>query len=129
MLQALDLLSLFLCMVDLEQPTDVAAPIVRVQATLRELDQPAGPRSVSAVPTRRGGEHIALTAGVLAAGTVSVTPFPFSGSTIEVSIPVRRLPQGRYATPAHAAEAYHAAPLSPVRCTLVADPLPTRAAG
>ena len=123
-LQALDLLSLFLCLADLRQPTELAAPIVRVQATLRELDQRPGPRSLPAVPTRRAGEHVTLTAGVLAPGTVSVTPFPFAGSSLEVSVPVRPLSRCSYATAARAVNAYHAAAISPVRCTLVADPLP-----
>jgi hypothetical protein len=123
LLQTLDLLSLFLCLVELDRATDVRAPATPVTATLAELDQRPGPRVVTGVPTRPGDEHLSLTVGVLAPGRVSVAPFPFAGEQLEIEIPVRRLARGAYASAARAAEAYHAAPLATLRCTLVADPL------
>jgi hypothetical protein len=123
-LQALDLLSLFLCLVDLDHATDLRAPLVAVQATLRDLDQRPGARALPAVPTRRGGAHVTLTAAVLAPGVVGITPFPFGGEAVSIEIPVRRLARTTYASAARAADAYHAAAVSPVRCTLVADPSP-----
>jgi hypothetical protein len=126
LLQTLDLLSLYLCLVDLGRATDVGAAATPVTATLGELDQRPGPRVIAGVPTRAGDEHVSLTAGVLAPGLVGVTPFPFAGEGLEIEIPLRRLARSAYASAARAAEAYHAARLTAVRCALVADPLPGR---
>lgn len=125
-LQALDLLSLLLCLVDVGRPTDLSAPPAPVQATLREIDQRPGPRVVGAVPTGPGGEHVALTAAVLAPGVVSLVPFPFAGDAVEVEIPTRLLARTTYGSAALAADAYHAAPVTPARCAIIADPPPAR---
>jgi hypothetical protein len=123
LLQTLDLLSLFLCMVDVERATDAAAPAVLVKQTLGALDQRPGARVVAGVPTRPGGQHVELRARVLAPGRVAIAPFPFAGERLEIEIPVRALRRSSYASAARAAEAYHAAPVSALRCVLVADPL------
>lgn len=121
-LQALDLLSLYLCLVDLARPSDPAAPARRVQSTLGALEQPAGPRTVDAVPLGRAGEHTVLTAAVLAPGVVGVDPFPFAEAELTLEIPVRTLSRTSYASAARAAEAWHAAATTPAPFTLVPGP-------
>ena len=50
--------------------------------------------------------------------------FRSAADPVSIEIPIRRLARSAYASPARAAEAYHAAAVSPLRCTIVADPLP-----
>ena len=119
-LQALDLLSLFLCLTDLDQPTDGAAPTLAMGGTLRDVRQPPGARTVASVPTVPGGEHVELTVSVVEPRVVTVAPSPFASAELEVDVPLRTLPERRYATDYGAAEAYHHAPLTPVRVAIVA---------
>jgi hypothetical protein len=117
-LQALDVVSLYLCVTDLDAPTDLQAQTVPVAATLRGIDQPDGARTVPFVPTTDEG-HAELRLHVAPERRVVVDPFPFGGD-VTVEIPTRRIADEQYADAAAAAAAYHAAPVVPERCVLVA---------
>ena len=118
-LQALDFLSLFLCLVDVEQSSERSTAPVMMPDTLRDTVQRPGARLLPSVPTRRGGEHVTLTLTVSAPRVVTVEPFPFAAAKVEVEIPLRRLPRVRYASAPAAADAYRSAVVSPLPCTLV----------
>jgi hypothetical protein len=115
-LQALDLLSLALCLIDVDVPTYVAAQPIPVPATLRDLVQPSGPRLVPNVPAR-GGEHLDIVVAVAEPGVVVFDPYPLNRSGIECSITARLLPDVHHDD---AARAYHEATPTAVRFTVVA---------
>ncbi len=69
LLQALDLISLAVGLVDTAQPTQGGDP-VSVPRTLARIEQPPGARSIPAVPVAPGGPYIALMLRVIAPGEV-----------------------------------------------------------
>jgi len=118
-LQALDLLSLFLCLLDVEHPSEESAPALPMASTLREVEQPPGARTVASVPTTPGGEHVELIVRVVEPFVVAVDPSPFETAAFTVEVPLRMLAQRSYASGYAAAEAYHAARLTPVAVEIV----------
>ena len=115
-LQALDLLSLALCLLDTRQPTDPKAPRPLAAMTLRELEQPPGGRVVAGVPAAAGA-RADLRLDVIDAGVVRVDPFPFSGGELTLALAARRMADGPHAD---AAAAYHGAEIVTAAITLVA---------
>jgi hypothetical protein len=115
-LQALDLLSLFLCTADLSRPSGSAPEDPPVWATLATIDQPAGGRVLPSVPS--AGGHADVRLAVEAPGTVTLDPCPFGAEPVPVVIPVRRLEDRPYADAEAAAAALRAAPVEPVAVTL-----------
>ena len=114
-LQAVDLMSLALCLMDVEstsggQPIDVAN-------SLAAVDQVAGPRLITGVPEAAGGPYAALELTVTAPGAVRVEPFPFAHD-FELRIAVRELDDRPYAGPDDAAAAYHGAPVRELAVTI-----------
>jgi Protein of unknown function (DUF3891) len=107
-LQALDFLSLALCLLDLDQPSAANEPVT-MPGTLPRIDQPPGPRSVPAVPLDAGGEHVDVTVRVIHPGSIALDPYPFSAPSFEIEVPVRWLADRRYDSAKESAEAYHAA--------------------
>jgi hypothetical protein len=118
-LQALDLLSLALCLLDTRRPTDHQATPPLAALTLRELEQPAGGRIVARVPAAEGA-HLDLRLDVIDAGVVRVDPFPFAGSELALALSARHMADQPHAD---AAAAYHAAELVTSAVTLVAAEL------
>jgi hypothetical protein len=108
-LQALDLLSLALCLIDLESPTAVDEAARAVPATLRGIDQPAGGRLVPNVPTA-GDDHVTLELTVLRPGLVELDPYPFDGPVVNGKIRARLLDDVGHDDAAAAAAAFHEAP-------------------
>jgi hypothetical protein len=115
-LQALDLLSLAVCLLDTRTPSDPAIAPPRMAATLRELDQPAGGRIIARVPAT-GGEHIDLRLDVVEPHVVAIGPSPLSAGELPLQIEARRLADRPYEDPAGA---FHAAERLTVPVTLVA---------
>ena len=117
-LQALDLASLALCLLDTRSPTDAGADDIPVPATLREIDQPAGGRLIPNVPTT-GGAHVTLRLRVIAPELVLVDPFPLATSGLRFEVQARRMPDERFASVDSAAAAYHDAEVVALGFTLV----------
>jgi Protein of unknown function (DUF3891) len=114
-LQALDLLSLALCLLDTRRPTDPGLEPPLMAITLRELDQPPGGRLVARVPAGEG-EHADLRLQVSAPGVVSLDPFPFTGSAVDLELTARALEDRAHSDPA---TAYHGAQVLTSTVTLV----------
>lgn len=117
LLQALDLMSLALGLVDLTEPaTDDSVP---VPSTLGRIDQPRGARSIPAVPVAPGGPYVELTVRIPSAGVVSLDPYPFAQPAFQLEVSARRLEDRRYGTAEEAARAYHAADARAIRIQIV----------
>jgi Protein of unknown function (DUF3891) len=108
-LQALDFLSLALCLLDTERQSGPGDPVA-MPGTLPSVDQPIGARSIPSVPAGAGGaEHVNITLRVSAPHTVTLDPYPFSEDGFEVTVPARGLDDRRYTSDQESAKAYHAA--------------------
>jgi hypothetical protein len=113
LLQALDLMSLALGLIDLGQ-TMRGDDSVSVPATLARVEQPPGVRSIPAVPVAPGGPYVALTLRVTAPGEVALDPYPFSETGFELELSARRLEDRPYRSAEEAASAYHGASAEPI---------------
>ena len=99
LLQALDLISLTLCLIDTRE---ASSGETRPAATnLRSIDQPPGGRWVTLVPAR-ASEYSDLEIRVREPGVVEIEPFPLSQTGAEVEFRARRLPDRRFEDPAGA---------------------------
>jgi Protein of unknown function (DUF3891) len=105
LLQALDLMSLALGLVDPAQPA--TADPVPVPSTLAHVEQPAGARTIPAVPVGPGGPYVDLTLRIDSAGVVALDPYPFSEASFVLELSACRLEDRRYASAEEAARAYH----------------------
>lgn len=114
-LQAVDLMSLALCLMDVERPSPNEP--VDAGTTLAAIDQPPGPRLITGVPRAPGGPYAVLELTVAEPGTVRVAPYPFA-EEFGLSIAVRELEARRYAGPDDAAAAYRAASVHELAVTI-----------
>ena len=105
LLQALDLMSLALGLLDLGTPA--TGDPIPVPSTLSRVDQPEGARSIPAVPVAPGGPYVELTMRVTAPGVVALDPYPFSEPSFALELSARRLEDRRYDSAADAARVYH----------------------
>jgi hypothetical protein len=117
-LQALDLISLTLSLVDPEAPTAPDAEPVPLPATLATVEQPVGPRLLPTVPTARLGDRVDLRLDVPGPGIAAIAPWPFAEERIAVELPARRL-AANLAGEAAWTDAYRAAPIEPLGWELV----------
>ena len=108
LLQALDLTSLALGLLDTTEPTRVGEP-VSVPRTLGRIEQPPGARSVPSVPMAPGGPYVALVLRITAPGEVVLDPYPFSDTSFEIELSARTIDDRRYGSAEEAASAYHGA--------------------
>jgi hypothetical protein len=115
-LQALDLLSLALCLLDTRRPSDPKAPPPLAAMTLRGLQQPPGGRIVAGVPAAAGA-RADLRLDVIDAGVVRVDPFPLAGGELTLALSARRMADQPHAD---AAAAYHGAEIVTTALTLLA---------
>ena len=113
LLQALDLMSLALGLVDTGQPMR-DEDSVSVPQTLARIEQPPGARSIPAVPVAPGGPYVPLTLRVTAPGEVVLDPYPFSETSFGIEVSARRLEDRRYGSAEDAASAYHGAQPEPI---------------
>jgi Protein of unknown function (DUF3891) len=113
LLQAFDLMSLALGLVDPTEPA-VDDPVA-VPSTLARLDQPRGARSIPAVPVAPGGPYIELKLRIPSPGVVTLDPYPFSEPSFELEVSARRVDDRRYESADEAARAYHGAEAQAIR--------------
>jgi hypothetical protein len=117
MLQAQDVLSLYVCMAVLE-PAGDDAETKPATATLASLDQSAGVRTIDLVPTRPGRERAELRLTVVEPGVVTVDPFPFAEDSIVAAVSARVIPNRSYASAAQAREAAEQGERTTIACEL-----------
>ena len=113
LLQALDLMSLALGLVDTSQPMR-GGDSVSVPQTLARIEQPREVRSIPMVPVAPGGPYLTVTLRVTAPGEVVLDPYPFSEAGFELELSARRIDDRPYDSAEDAASAYHGAPLDPI---------------
>jgi hypothetical protein len=118
LLQAVDLLSLGLGLLDTDAPGDGGEPAT-VSSTLARVEQGGQARLIDCVPLRVGGEVVTLTLAPLGSGRVSLDPYPLSGGELALEIPARRIPDRRYESAEAAGRTWHSAPPAARRVTLV----------
>ncbi|HEX8752229.1 MAG TPA: hypothetical protein VF731_02330, partial [Solirubrobacterales bacterium] len=119
LLQALDVISLALSLLDPTRVTDPGVEPVPLPATLSAIEQPLGGRLLPAAPTAPLGEHVDLTLLVVAPGVATIDPWPFGRAEIGLTLPARVLP-GEGLPETAGVEAYRQAPPSPIAWTLTA---------
>ncbi len=108
LLQALDLMSLALGLVDLGRPM-TGGDSVSIFSTLARIEQPPGMRSIPVVPVAPGGPYVTVMLRVREPGEVVVDPYPFSETGFEIELSGRLLEDRRYDSAEDAASAYHRA--------------------
>jgi hypothetical protein len=97
LLQAFDLLSLYLCTADLAPAP--GAPVARLTDVLGEIEAPPGPRVIGTVPERPGGARLDLVLTPAGAGAVAVDPYPFDQDSAELALSARSIPDRSYESP------------------------------
>ncbi len=117
-LQAVDLLSLALGLMDLEHP--IAGEPVDAGSRLAAIDQPPGSRLVGTVPVRRGGPYTTIAVACPRPGRVELDPYPLGEPAVEVVLPQYTLEDRAYTTAAQAAAALAASPPRKLRLTITA---------
>jgi len=117
-LQALDLLSLALSLLDTSIVSDDVAGQPLMSSTLRPLAQPPGGRVIECVPAA-GCRHMSLHLEVIEPGRVAIDPFPFSAREVELAITARVLPPPPLGDAQAVSRAYHGAKLLTSTVTLV----------
>jgi hypothetical protein len=116
-LQALDVTSLALSLIDPAVGSDLAVEPPLLTATLFQVEQPPGARILPGIPTAPLGEHLDLFFSVPEPGVASLDPWPFAESSFAVELPSRPFPReglGEEETTL----AYREAPPEPIRWTL-----------
>jgi hypothetical protein len=111
-LQALDVISLALSLIDPSEATDPGAEPLLLTHNLWQVEQPPGARILPAVPTGPLGEHLDLRFEVTAPGRATLDPWPFSQASIELELPARVVSGGRPAQ--EGAEEFQRAPAAPL---------------
>jgi hypothetical protein len=101
LLQAWDLLSLYVSLMDI-RPSD--GPVVPLASTLKGLDQVPGAKLIESVPLRIAGARSDLVLTPVADGVVTVDPYPFDVDSIDVSVTGKAIPDRRYASQEDARE-------------------------
>jgi hypothetical protein len=97
LLQALDLLSLYVCAANLS-PAD-GEPTETLTGVLGAIEQQPGPRVIGAVPHRPGGRRVDLVLTPTGGDAVAVDPYPFDQDNLELSVSARGIPDRRYESP------------------------------
>ncbi len=115
LLQAWDLLSLYVCLIDLS----VADTAPRaVHETLSSIDQEPGPRTIPAVPTAVGGQRVQLVLEASSPGAITVDPFPFDRDELTWRVAARVIPDRDYSGSEDAAAELAAARRSSISCVM-----------
>lgn len=99
-LQALDIISLTLSLIDPAEPSPAGIEKPPITATLFPVEQPPGGRILPSIPTRPLGEHLDLSFAVVGPGVASIEPWPFAEPGFELRLPCRVLPADGSAGPA-----------------------------
>jgi hypothetical protein len=97
LLQAFDLLSLYVCAANLA-PAD-GERTETLTSVLGAIEQQPGPRVIGAVPQRPGGARDVLTLTPIGDDAVTVDPYPFDQDELELALTARGIPDRRYESP------------------------------
>ncbi len=119
LLQALDVMSLALSLLD---PAAVIDPVAQAQplpSTLFQVEQPPGGRILPAIPVAPLGEHLDLVLTVPEPGLAAIDPWPFEQASFTVALPARVLEDTELPEEEGTA-AFHAAPWTAIEWTLAA---------
>ncbi|MBS1880717.1 MAG: DUF3891 family protein [Actinobacteria bacterium] len=116
-LQALDVTSLALSLLDPVRPTDPAVEPAALTATLFQVEQQPGARILPSVPTAPLGEHLDLRLTIPEPGVAAFDPWPFAGDGFALVLPSRWLSEDGLGEE-EARAAYRAAPVEPIRWEL-----------
>jgi hypothetical protein len=117
-LQAVDLLSLYLCATDGTRLTKRALEPTPAHATIVLGDHGDEPRLLSSVPTRPGAALAQLELNIVAPGVVVIDPYPLGREEREVEVDARVIADRRYESGAVAAVAYRDSPVETIRWRL-----------
>ncbi|MGW2651092.1 DUF3891 family protein [Streptomyces sp. NPDC001393] len=118
LLQAWDLLSIYVCM-NVHTPAPDGAEPLLLGSTLRSLDQVPGVRIIPNVPTAIGGERVDLRLRVVEPGVIEVDPYPFGPREVELSIEATVIPDRRYASQEDARAAVEKGGKVTVTCRMI----------
>jgi uncharacterized protein DUF3891 len=124
LLQALDVISLALSLLDPAEVTDADAEALPLPSTLFQVEQPPGPRILPAVPVAPLGEHLDLLLTVREPGVAAIDPWPFADTAFAIALPSRVLEDEELPEPEGVA-AFHAAPMAPISWTLRGSTAPS----
>lgn len=116
-LQALDVASLALSLLDPAVPSDPDIEPPLLTATLWQVEQEPGGRILPTVPTEPLGEHLDLRFSVPEPGVAAIDPWPFAEPSFAAELPARTLPRDGL-DEEEAAAAYREAAVEPIRWTL-----------
>jgi hypothetical protein len=97
LLQAFDLLSLYVCVANLA-PVD-GERAETLTDVLGAIEQQPGPRVIGAVPQRPGGARDDLVLTPTGEDVVAVEPYPFDQDELELTLSARGIPDRRYESP------------------------------
>jgi hypothetical protein len=118
LMQAFDLLSIFVCMTDVRTvPADPEPELLGL--ALRSLDQAPGARLIPNVPTRAGGERVDLVLRAIEPNVVTVDPYPFNVDEFELRVEATAIPDKRYTDAAEVRAAVEAGRQVTVTCKVV----------
>ncbi|MGH2895426.1 MAG: DUF3891 family protein [Solirubrobacteraceae bacterium] len=122
-LQALDFISLAICLIDpeaLSQEPGAGSVGPPVPTTLRSIDQPPGGRTIPSVPVRCGGPYVDIALWVSEPMTVTLDPYPFADRAgLAVEVPARTIADDRHPSAEACADALRAAPAQRVALRVV----------
>lgn len=118
LLQAWDLLSIYVCM-NVHTPAPDGDQPQLLGLTLRSLDQEPGARIIPNVPTAVGGERVELVLRAVEPGVVAVDPYPFRPDEVELSVEATAIPDRRYADADDARAAVGSGEKANVTCRMI----------
>jgi hypothetical protein len=119
LLQAWDLLSLYVCLANHDPaPDGTARPLTE---TLKSIDQEPGVRTIEGVPVRPAGERVDLALRALERGVVAVDPYPFA-TDVDCRVSARVIPDDAYDSFETVASAVSSADDLIVQCRLTRLP-------
>jgi len=116
LLQVWDLMSLYVCLIDLTPDDD--APERPVPETLKAIDQEPGRRTIGSVPLSVGGERVELSLRAVEPGVITAEPYPFDTDELDWAVEARTIPDRAYASQEEAAEALADAARTTIECRM-----------
>ena len=116
-LQALDVMSLALSLLDPAEVTEPGAEAQPLTSTLFQVEQPPGGRVLPTVPVAPLGEHLDLVLTVPEPGVATIDPWPFEDTSFAVELPARVIEDAELPEEEGAA-AFRAAPVTAIGWTL-----------
>jgi Protein of unknown function (DUF3891) len=117
LLQAWDLVSLFICLSNLSPPERHVEPKSLIP-TLKAIDHEAAPLVVESVPCEVAGKRADLTLRAVEEGVVAVEPYPFDEDAVDFEVSAMAIPEQRFESHDDAREAIAAGEQLTLACTL-----------